>query len=157
MKLSPQALINNTIARWWIVGIAFMVINIVLLDWFKQSLGMSLSWASVLSAEICTITRYVANDYWVFGNPYPTWKRCWEYHVANFSSFFVWNFILIALGSKLGVHHMVAAIIATVVSVGLSMVTNFLWVWRPQPSRSAPVEMAAYEPVSEEIPSLPPR
>ncbi len=145
MKLSPKALLNNTIVRWWIVGIVFMVLNILLLDWFKQSLGMSLNWASVLSAELCTIVRYVINDYWVFGNPRPTWKRCWEYHVANFSSFFVWNFIIVVLGDKFGVNHIIAAIMATVVSVGLSMVTNFLWVWRSKPATSFVAETVESE------------
>ena len=139
-------LINNKIVRWWIVGIAFMVINIVLLDWFKGGLNnglnamfnwpmeqvnrWSLSLATVSSAEVCTLTRYVVNDCWVFGNDRPTWKRCGEYHIANASSFFVWCFIIIALGEKLGVDHRLAAVLATVASVCLSMATNFLWIWR---------------------------
>ena len=73
------------------------------------------------------------NDCWVFGNPHPTWKRCGEYHIANASSFFVWCFIIIALGEKLQVDHRIAAVLATVVSVCLSMATNFLWIWRRTP------------------------
>ena len=146
-KITP--LINNRIVRWWIVGIAFMAINIALLDWFKTGLygwlpnnfnlspeeihRWSLSLATVSSAEVCTITRYVINDCWVFGNPHPTWKRCGEYHIANASSFFVWCFIIIALGEKLQVDHRIAALVATVVSVCLSMATNFLWIWRRTP------------------------
>jgi putative flippase GtrA len=126
-------IINNRMVRWWIVGIAFMAINIVLLDWFKGTWSWSLPWATVASAEICTITRYVINDCWVFGNPHPTWKRCGEYHIANASSFFVWCFIIIALGEKLQVDHRIAAVLATVVSVCLSMATNFLWIWRRTP------------------------
>lgn len=147
----PQ-LINNKVVRWWIVGIAFMVINIWLLDKFKVSLydwlpgvfdlspqevhRWSLSLATVSSAEICTITRYVINDCWVFGNSRPSWKRCGEYHIANAGSFFLWCFIIIALGEKLQVDHRLAALLATVASVSLSMVTNFLWVWRTPRSKS---------------------
>ncbi|MEB3312402.1 MAG: GtrA family protein [Snowella sp.] len=147
---------NNKVVRWWIVGIAFMVINIILLDFLKVNLqawfsGLSrlspeevnrwsLSVATIASAEICTITRYLINDYWVFGNPRPTWKRCWEYHVANGMSFFVWCFIVIALGEKIGVDHRFAAILATVVSVCISMATNFLWVWRSPKKRPRPEE-----------------
>ena len=98
---------------------------------------MSLSWATVSSAELCTIARYVINDTWVFGNPHPTWKRCWEYHVANFSSFFLWSFIIIVLGNKFHLDHRLAAVLATVVSVSWSMVTNFLWIWRVKPQSSA--------------------
>ncbi len=156
-KLSYLAtVLNNKMVRWWIVGIAFMVINIVLLDYFKVNLqtlltGLShlssedvhrwsLSVATIASAEICTLTRYLINDYWVFGNPRPTWKRCWEYHVANATSFFVWCFITIALGEKLGLDHRLAAILATIVSVFVSMATNFLWVWRSPKKRPRPKE-----------------
>ncbi|MFM7193111.1 MAG: GtrA family protein [Microcystaceae cyanobacterium] len=137
MNLSMRGFFNNTVVRWWIVGLAFMVINIVLLDWLKESLHLSLSWATVISSEICTITRYLANDYWVCGNLRPTWKRCWEYHVANASSFFLWCFIVIVLGGKMGLDHRLAALLATAVSVSWSMVTNFLWVWK-KPSRRSP-------------------
>ncbi|MBJ7899628.1 MAG: GtrA family protein [Cyanobacteria bacterium RI_101] len=135
MTLSLRRLAQNTVARWWLVGLLFMVINIVILDWLKMGLGLSLTWATVLSAEFCTLTRYAVNDTWVFGNPRPTWKRCWDYHLANFSSFFLWSFIIVVLGNKLGWDHRLAAVAATVVSVGWSMVTNFLWVWR-RPSSS---------------------
>ena len=152
-KITP--IINNRMVRWWIVGIAFMAINIVLLDWFKTFLygwlpnnfnlspeevhRWSLSLATISSAEVCTITRYVINDCWVFGNPHPTWKRCGEYHIANASSFFVWCFIIIALGEKLQVDHRIAALLATVVSVCLSMATNFLWIWRRTPQSKSVV------------------
>jgi len=108
---------------------------------------MSLSWATVSSAELCTLARYVINDTWVFGNPHPTWKRCWEYHLANFSSFFLWSFIIIVLGSKFHLDHRLAAVLATVVSVGWSMVTNFLWIWRVKPPSSSILE----EKIEEEI------
>lgn len=140
------AIFSHKMVRWWIVGIAFMIINIILLDYLKVSVqallsGLSslsplevhrwsLSVSTIASAEICTLTRYLVNDYWVFGNSRPTWKRCWEYHVANATSFFVWCFIVIALGEKLGVDHRFAAILATIISVFVSMATNFLWVWR---------------------------
>jgi putative flippase GtrA len=147
MNLSLKGLANNTVVRWWIVGIAFMVVNIVLLDWFKRVWGLSLSWATVSSAELCTLARYVINDTWVFGNPHPTWKRCWEDHLANFSSFFLWSFIIIVLGSKFHLDHRLAAVLATVVSVGWSMVTNFLWIWRVKPPSSSILE----EKIEEEI------
>lgn len=83
-----QRLWQNAMVRWWIIGIIAMVLNVVLLDWFKVSLGMGLTWASVLSAEVITIIRYGAIDLWVFRNPNLSWQRCWEYHVANFSGFF---------------------------------------------------------------------
>jgi putative flippase GtrA len=125
-----QRLWQNAVVRWWIVGIAAMVLNIVLLDWFKVSVGLSLTVASLLSSELITIVRYGVLDLWVFRSGGLSWKRCWEYHVANFSGFFLWTFIIVALGNKLQWDHKLAAIAATMVTVCWSMATNFLWIWR---------------------------
>lgn len=121
---------QNAVVRWWIVGIAAMVLNIVLLDWFKVSWGLGLTVASLLSSEIITIVRYGVLDLWVFRNPGLSWKRCWEYHMANFSGFFLWTFIIVVLGTKLHWDHKLAAIAATMITVCWSMATNFLWIWR---------------------------
>ncbi|QHU99540.1 GtrA family protein [Synechocystis sp. CACIAM 05] len=131
-----QRLWQNAMVRWWIIGIIAMVLNVVLLDWFKVSLGMGLTWASVLSAEVITIIRYGAIDLWAFRNPNLSWQRCWEYHVANFSGFFLWSLIIVILGNKLSWDHKIAAIVATMITVFWSMATNFLWVWR-KPKKKA--------------------
>ena len=135
-----QRVWQNAVVRWWIVGIAAMVLNIVLLDWFKVSLGLSLTVASLLSSELITIVRYGVLDLWVFRSGGLSWKRCWEYHVANFSGFFLWTFIIVVLGDKLQWDHKIAAIAATMVTVCWSMATNFLWIWRkPKPKgKSSP-------------------
>ena len=125
-----QRIWQNAVVRWWIVGIVAMVLNIVLLDWFKVSLGLGLTVASLLSSEIITLARYGVLDLWVFRNPGLSWKRCWEYHVANFTGFFLWTFIIVVLGTKFHWDHKLAAIAATMITVTWSMATNFLWIWR---------------------------
>lgn len=132
---SLQRFWQNSVVRWWIVGIAAMVLNIVLLDWFEGSWGMGLTVAALLSAELITIARYGVLDLWVFRNSGLSWKRCWEYHLANFSGFFLWTFIVVALGTKLHWDHKIAAIAATMVTVSWSMFTNFLWIWRKSPAK----------------------
>ena len=125
-----QRIWQNAVVRWWIVGIAAMTLNIVLLDWLKVGMGMGLTVASLLSSEVITIVRYGVLDLWVFRNPGLSWKRCWEYHVANFTGFFLWTFIIVVLGNKLHWDHKLAAIAATMITVSWSMATNFLWIWR---------------------------
>jgi len=131
-----QRVWRNAVVRWWIVGVVAMVLNIVLLKWFTVSLGLALTVASLLSSELITIVRYGVLDLWVFRNPGLSWKRCWEYHVANFSGFFLWTFVIVVLGKKLDWDHTLAAIVATMITVSLSMVTNFLWIWRKPKSKS---------------------
>lgn len=128
--------------RWWIVGLFFTGLNIPLLGLFKEVLGFPDWSALLLASEVGTLLRYFANDYWVFGYPKPSWKRCWQYHIANASSFFIWwlaslggDKLLTLMFGKiiwkgLDLNLYIASIIGTGVSVGWSMLTNFVWIWR---------------------------
>ncbi|MDB9315156.1 GtrA family protein [Spirulina sp. CS-785/01] len=127
--LSPQTFFANSMVRWWIVGLFFTGINIPLLYVFKEWFVFNLFIATFLASEIGTICRFFVNDRWVFGHPRPTWKRLWQYHVAISSSFVIWYSAANYL-PRLGIHYLIAAILATCLSVGWSMITNFLWIWR---------------------------
>lgn len=130
--------------RWWIVGLFFTGLNLPVLGVLREVIGLNGLLSYILSAEIATLLRYFANDYWVFGYSRPSFKRCWEYHIANFSSMILWvicgEYIFppllnrlfgeIMIGDNLNLNIYISALLATCVSVGWSMVTNFLWIWR---------------------------
>jgi putative flippase GtrA len=160
MKLSLQSIFANSVFRWWIVGIGFTIATIPLLHFFEKdlhwtkwiaSLGVSaaLTWgwlvpmevirkflSSVIVSELLTLLRYLVNDRWVFGHPKPSWTRLWQYHVANFASAIFWVLIYNLLGYLFKIEGAIAVVIATTCSVGLSMATNFLWIWRAKVSRN---------------------
>jgi putative flippase GtrA len=125
--LSPERL--QEIARWWAVGLLFLVINIPLLYVLRDVLGLPIWLATLLGGEIGTLARFLVNDRWVFGNKRPTLRRLVQYHVAVASSFCIWWLVTNAL-AQVGVHYLIAAIAGQAVSVGWSMVTNFGWIWR---------------------------
>lgn len=122
-------LFSWTMLRWWIVGIAFAGVNIAFLYVLVDLMHLPVLAATVLAAEVGTILRFLVNDRWVFGQRRLTWRRLWQYHVANAGSFGIWlattNLIVLA-----GVHYMVASLIGMGCSVLLSIATNFLWIWR---------------------------
>jgi putative flippase GtrA len=141
-----KALSQNSVVRWWIVGLFFTFLNIPILYFFDKILPIS-SWlagilhserpermpswlALALASELVTILRFFVNDRWVFGYIFPTWQRLWQYHVANFGSFLIWFSVSLLLHYTFSVDTVLAGLIATVFSVGFSMVTNFLWIWR---------------------------
>jgi putative flippase GtrA len=141
-----KALSQNSVVRWWIVGLFFTFVNIPILyildkilpipSWLAGILGSERpdrmpSWlALVLASELVTIARFFVNDRWVFGYVFPTWQRLWQYHIANLGSFVIWFGVSLLSRYAFSIDTVVAGLIGTVFSVGFSMVTNFLWIWR---------------------------
>jgi putative flippase GtrA len=149
MKFSISAFFANTLVRWWIVGIGFAVGSIPMLQVFEQNMQMPPWLSSILVAELTTLLRYPMNDRWVFRRPRLSWVRLWQYHVANAGSAVLWVIVYNTLGilfqmdgtflaqwQGTAIERTIKALVATAFSVGLSMVTNFLWIWRSKASRS---------------------
>lgn len=115
--------------RWWIVGLFFTGFNIPALYVLHEVLGLRVAIATLITAELTTILRFFLNDRWVFGHPRPTWQRLWQYHLSNAGSFVIWWLAINAIEAA-GIHYLIASLLATAISVGWSMATNFLWIWR---------------------------
>jgi putative flippase GtrA len=127
LGVAPERLAE--LARWWAIGLLFLLINIPLLYGLRQFLALPVAVATLAAGELGTLARFVVNDRWVFGNPRPTWRRCAQYHAAVASSFVIW-WIVTNLLANAGVHYLLASIAGQAVSVGWSMLTNFGWIWR---------------------------
>lgn len=122
--------------RWWVVGIAFGVVNVSLLYLLHDLWGWALPIATLIAGEVGTLARFLINDRWVFGNRLPTWRRLVEYHVAVLSGSLIWYVVTNVL-PQFGVQYLLASIIGQACSVGWSMLTNFGWVWRPRTSSAS--------------------
>lgn len=96
---------------------------------FVEGLHVRLTAATLFSAEIATVLRFFVNNRWVFDNRAATWKGLWQFHCANAGGFLVWWFITNVL-PHYGVHYLIAATAGIGGSIGFSMLTNFLWIWR---------------------------
>jgi len=125
--LSPGG--HSPLVRWIIAGGVFLVLNTGFLYLLVGVLGVPVAAGTLVSAELCTLLRYLVNDHWVFGHPRPSWRRLWQYHVANGAAFVVWWVAANGL-NLLGVHYLLAGILAVGFSTGFSMGTNFFWIWR---------------------------
>ncbi len=122
-------LLSPRVARWLIVGVGFAAFGVGLLKLLAGILAWPYWIATLCQGEITTILRFFLVDRWVFGFRQPTWKRLWQYHIANGFGFVIWWSTANIL-QKGGVHYILAAILAMGVSVGFSMLSNFLWIWR---------------------------
>ncbi len=135
-RLSIASARAISIARWWVVGIAFLFINLPLLYALHELLGLPVWLATLVGGEVGTVARFLVNDRWVFGNRRPTWARLIQYHVAVASSFVIWWTATNAL-AQAGINYLMANIAAQAASVGWSMVTNFGWIWRSSSLRTS--------------------
>jgi len=134
-----------------IAGLLFMGINTALLFMLVRYAGASVWLSSLISAEACTVLRYVLNESWVFGTKILSRKRLWQYHLANGGAFMAWWITTNAL-NKAGMNYLLASVVSVAVSTGVSMVSNFFWIWRhasgPSTNGKSVETSAAYGPVA---------
>jgi putative flippase GtrA len=152
-KISLKSFASLEIVRWWIIGLFFTGVNIPLVSVFYDLIGFPYTWATLLASEVGTLLRFLVNDRWVFGYLRPTWKRLGQYHLAIASSFAIWWSVANIL-KQWGVHYLLAPVFATGCSVGWSMVTNFLWIWRKksqQTPTAPPLPETPLAPSTDEV------
>jgi putative flippase GtrA len=124
-----KQIITRQVIRWVLIGAIFAIAGLALLKVMAGILTLPYPLATLLSGEICTVLRFLVVDRWVFSHNRPTLKRLWQYHVANALGFAIWWCAANALKS-IGVHYLVASVLGMFFSVGFSMASNFLWIWR---------------------------
>lgn len=115
--------------RWLLVGALFFLINAVLMAFLIEGLRVAIFTATLVAAELCTILRFFANENWVFRTRRNCWIRLGQFHLANAAAFFVWLAVTNLLVHA-GLHYQIAAVAGVGCSVGVSFLSNFVWVWR---------------------------
>ena len=135
------------LARWWIVGMAFLAVGTGILYVFTGLLRIPLMLGTLLAAEFTLLVRFLINDSWVFGHQRPTWKRLWQFHVASAGGTGIWWVVSNSL-PHFGVHYLIASVAGSACSMLFSIMTNFLWIWHPG-SRPTEAVIAASEAAGE--------
>ena len=124
-----KRILTPVVWRWLVVGVIFAGASLILLKVMVGMMAWPFALATLVSSEICTLLRFLLVDRWVFGHPRPTLKRLWQYHIANVFGFTVWWSAANLLKYE-GVNYLVSAGLASGFSVGVSIASNFLWIWR---------------------------
>lgn len=117
------------VCKWAVVGVLFMGVNLPFLYALVDLCRLPVPVATLVTAVIGTLLRFLANDRFVFQQRRPTWARLRAYYAAIALSVVVWYVVVNAL-TWLGVYYLLSAVAATGCSVGFSLTSNFLWVWR---------------------------
>jgi putative flippase GtrA len=115
--------------RWFAVAGVFTALGLGLLKLFVSVFHWHYAISTFVQSEICNVLRFFVNDHWVFRRERPTWRRLWQYHVANALGLAVWWGGANALKAA-GMNYLLASLAAMLGSVGVSLATNFGWIWK---------------------------
>lgn len=142
MSVPREKIAKDKRVRWFLVAGLFTALGLGLLKVFVDVWHWPYALSTLVQSETCNLLRFFVNDRWVFGRRRPTWTRLWQYHVANALGFIVWWGGANGL-KALGMNYLLASLLAMLGSVGVSLLSNFGWVWRqrrreppPRASRS---------------------
>ena len=118
--------------RWWLIGMTFLGMGLGATYLFVDVLGLPVIWGTLFSLLLGAIFRFFAIDKWVFQKkPEGTTLRFIKYQISHAASYAVgWG--LINLFVMVGIHYLLATILATAVTTLVTMASHFQWVWRPQ-------------------------
>lgn len=131
-----RLLITPQVVLWISVGFVFAALGVGLLKLTAGILGWPYTLATVSSGEVCTVLRFLVIDRLVFGHQRPTWRRLVQYHAANALGFGIW-WGAANLMEAAGVQYLSASVLAMFFSVGVNMLSNFMWIWKKPAARKS--------------------
>ncbi len=137
LRIWPKRTLAVPLIRWLTAGLIFLGLSTFFLYIFVDLLGANVMIGTLLTIEASTLLRFYVNEKWVFATHKMCWRRLGQYHVANAGASAVWWIVTNTL-NHFGVNHLIAAIMAVGLSTGVSMASNFLWVWRAKHPPTTP-------------------
>jgi putative flippase GtrA len=120
---------SRRVIQWALLGLAASLIELALLRGLYEGLLWPLPIATIVAAEVLILAKFLANDRFVFGHPWPNLTRLVRYHGASAGALVVYWLVLNGLTLTLSVPYVAAFVIGTGAAFAWSLITNFLWVW----------------------------
>lgn len=125
---TKEKFITKKVILWFIYGVITTFLSTILLFYFVDISKIDLPLASALSGEISLLIRYLMNNFLIFESKNLGMIKLLKFHIAMLLGFSIWWSITNIL-SFFGLHYIVAALTATLISTLINLVTNFKWVW----------------------------
>jgi len=126
---------SRRVAGWFVLGVIASIVELALLRGLYEGLLWPLPVATAVAAEVLIIAKFLLNDRFVFGHPWPTFGRLFRYHGASAGALAVYWLVINGLNLIAGIPYVAAFVVGTGAAFTWSLLTNFLWVWA-QPARS---------------------
>jgi len=118
---------KKKIITWLFIGVIFVFYSSFLLYVFVDILMLKLHYASIVVGEICIVSRFLINHFFIFDND-KIFQALIKFHIASIGGLIIWWLILNTL-NFFGIHYLVASIVAVMFSTFVNFTTSFFWVW----------------------------
>jgi len=127
------------IARFGIVGGAGVVVNTVVLYLLVRAGGMGHMAAAGIASEVSILGNFALNDRWTFADrrPSSSWLgRCARYNAVALAGMTVSLGVLYVLTTFLGMHYLVANLLAISTAIVSNYALNTRFTWTSRVSKS---------------------
>lgn len=128
--VSPWSLRARQLGGWLVVGVAGAGAEFALLRLLTNGLDLPLWLSSAAAAEVLILGRFFVMDHWVFRHARPSLERLLRYQGACLGALLVYWLVINTVSGPLGLPDWIGFLVGTGASLGWSLLTNFLWVWR---------------------------
>lgn len=122
---------KGSVVYWVSTGFVLAIIANIFLYIFVEYLNLTLIIATILSAEIGLLIRFLVNQKLIFNKKDQFIKPLINFHIASSITFIVWVSLTNIL-SYLDIYYIAASILALIVTTTLNFIFNFFWVWRKE-------------------------
>jgi len=122
---------KDRIIYWITSGFVLTIIVNIFLYLFVEYFYLTLPIATILSAEIGLLIRFLVNQKLIFKKKDQLIKSLINFHISSSITLIIWVSLTNIL-SMLEVHYIFASIISLFVTTTLNFIFNFFWIWKTE-------------------------
>jgi dolichol-phosphate mannosyltransferase len=122
---------HGKLIRFCIVGASGIIVNLGILYFLTECVGIYYLLSSAIAIEISIITNFILNNYWTWKRKHKGfWKRLGQFQLVSLSALIINEGILFSLTELFGVWYLVAQLVGIVVATGVNFIVNNKWTFR---------------------------
>ena len=135
-QLIKSKLFSHRILKFSAVGFSGLLVNMFLLWFFKEIIGLYYMIASLLSIELSVINNFIWNDLWTWGDRSKSggwgyFRRLMKYNLSTSVAAVMGNLIILAvLKERFGWNYLLANLAGIGVGIVINYIINDRWTFR---------------------------
>lgn len=136
LQLIKLKLFSHRFIKFGAVGFSGLVVNMSILWFFTELIGLYYLFASLLSIELSVINNFVWNDLWTWGDRIKSgswgyFRRLLKYNLSASVAAVIGNLMVLAvLKEQFGWNYLLANLVGIAVAVVINYVVNDRWTFR---------------------------
>ena len=136
LQMIRSKLLSLRIVKFGAVGFSGLLVNMFLLWFFKEIIGLYYMIASLISIELSVINNFVWNDLWTWGDRAKTggwgyFRRLLKYNLSASVAAVIGNLIVLAAFKEyFGWNYLLANLAGIGVGIIINYVVNDRWTFR---------------------------